>query len=651
MKISYNWLQEYFEEQLPSAAELEQIFMMHALEVDEVVEIEVGTGADKKKDWIIDLDVLPNRAHDCLGHRGVAKELATLLSLKLKKDELRSPSSKSLENPISKLLKVEVKDTEWCPRYTAALVRGVKVADSPQWLKDKLEALGQKSINNVVDITNYVMFGIGQPTHIFDISKLKNSNGVKIGVREANNEESIITLGGDQYKLDDSVAVITDANTDTPIAIAGIKGGEVAEVDAVTVDIVVESAKFHPIKTRRASAKIKLRTDAVQRFENETPIELALCGVVEVARLIVEVAGGEIEGFVDTNNTIPKNHKITISMMGLNNFLGSKITINEAEDIIKRFGWEYEVKEEELTVVPPFERLDVRIIEDVYEEIGRVYGFGNIIVEPLPENEPEKFINKEMAYAELVRGIMMAEGITETMTYTLCDKGDIKLASILSADKDYVRANLSRGISKALDKAVKDAPLLGEYDMIKVFEIGRVFTTNTEYTSVAVGLRALGKKNTEQRQNELLRHIQNILETALGVELADMVLSDGILEFNLTKTFVELPVPLKYPSLPIIAGGLRYKIMSQYPFVTRDIAVWVLEGTGETEIVGVIYKHGGELVQRVDKFDEFTKGGKVSLAFHIVFQSIEKTLTDDEVGEIMTKIEAELGNKSGLKVR
>ncbi len=644
MKVSYNWLQDYFAESLPSVSELEQVFMLQALEVDGIEEV--------NGDSVIDLDVLPNRAHDCLGHRGVAKELSVLLDRKMKKDELGGSTSKLTElSSRSTKLSVEVQDQEWCPRYTGALIKGVKVGESPKWLREKLEAIGQKSINNVVDITNYVMFDLGQPTHIFDADKLTDNSGIKIAVRKAKRGEEITVLGGDKYELDDSVAVITDANNDTPIAIAGIKGGEVAEVDEDTVNIVVESAKFHPTKTRKASAKIKLRTDAVQRFENEIPIELPAYGVLEVARLIQEVAGGEVEGFVDSWQGESQEHKVSITIAGLNNFLGSDITMEQAVDIINRFGWEHEVSGETLIVTPPFERLDVRIAEDLYEEIGRVYGFENIKGKMLPSPAPEKFINKEWAYSELVRKVMLEEGVTETMTYTLTDKGDIKLASILSADKDHIRSNLRVGLSDALERAVKNAPLLGEYNMVKIFEIGRVFPKGGEHTSMAIGVKALTKKKAEQREQEALEIVRKALEQELGAKLADVTINNGILEFNLSDTIANLPTPSEYPKLPLIGKGVKYTPISPFPFVTRDIAVWVPENAQENEITDVIYKYGGELVQRVDKFDEFKTDGRVSLAYHIVFQSQNKTLTDDEVGQVMQKIEGELNSKENFEVR
>ncbi len=661
MKVSYNWLQEYFEEALPSVSEIEQVFMMHAFEVDGVEEVEIGEGNQKKIDWIIDLDVLPNRAHDALGHRGIAKELSVLLDREMKKDELGSEASKTelLGHPVSNLLKAVDVDEEWCPRFTGALVTGVVVKESPDWLKEKLEVMGQKSINNVVDITNYVMFGIGQPAHVWDADKLKNENGdIEVGVRKAEDGEKITILGGEEFEIDESIGVVINAHTDEPIGLAGVKGGALAEVDESTVNIVVESSKWHPIMTRRASAKLKIRTDAVQRFENEVAIQQPILGTMEVARLIVEVAGGELEGYVDTNPEADKskNECVTIELAGLNAFLGSVITINEAEEILKRFGWEHSIDSESIMVIPPFERLDVNIPEDVYEEIGRVHGFGTIVGEPLPADAPPKFINKERVYSELVRKVMLSLDIVETMTYTLTDKGDIKLASILNNDKDHVRANLSDAIVNALDKAEKNAPLLGEYKTVKTFEIGRVFTQaekneDGEWTSVAVGVRALGKKKREQKQDDFLTEAKSALEAELGTELSDLVIRDGVLEFNLTKTFAELPIPDAYPELPLIDKDVVFSPMSSYPFMTRDIAMWAPEGVDEAVITGVIGKHGGELVVRIDKFDEFAKGGRVSLAFHIIFQSMEKTLTDDEVGDIMKKIETELGGMEGFEVR
>lgn len=642
MKISYNWLQSYFAEPLPSVEGLEQVFMMRAFEVDGVEKV--------GDDYVIDIDVLPNRAHDALGHRGVAKELSVLLGREMKKDELSGRTAK-LE-PVSQELSVALQDEEWCPRYTGALIKGVKVGESPAWLREKLEALGQKSINNVVDITNYVMFGIGQPTHIFDADKLTNNDGIKIGVRAARDGESVTILGGEEHELESSMAVITDAHTDSPIAIAGIKGGASAEVDESTVNIVVESAKFQPIKTRRASAALKLRTDAVQRFENEVAIQQPPFGAREVARLITELAGGTIEGYVDTNRAADdmKIPSVTVTLTEVNEYLGSCISSDEVADILRRFGWEHTIDGDTITATPPFERLDVRLREDIYEEIGRVHGFGSIEGEPLPGPAPQQFINKTYAYSEHVRKALSALGVTEVFGYTLCNKGEIKLASTLSADKDHIRDNLTDGMVGTLDRAQTDAPLLGQHEQVSAYEIGKVFTKELEYTSVAVGVRALSKKKQEQKQDDFIAQVQGALESALGASLAGVKQGAGILEFSLTETIKDLPTPERYPELPLIAQRVIYQAQSAYPFILRDIAVWVPEQIDEQVITDIIAAHGGTLVQRIDKFDEFTKDGRVSLAFRIVFQAMDRTLTDQELSVIMEQVEHELAAK-GCEVR
>ncbi len=642
MKVSYKWLQEYFDEELPSISELEELFMMHAFEVD-------GTEQLGNGDIIIDLDILPNRAHDALGHRGVAKELSTLLGKPMKKDELlRSRTPK-----LTTKLKIDIQDTEWCPRYTGAYIKGVKVGESPAWLKSKLESLGQKSINNVVDITNYVMFGLGQPTHIYDADKLTVEDGqVKIGVRKAKDGEKITLLGSKEYELDESIGVITDAVNDTPIAIAGIKGGAYAEVGENTVNIIVESAKFHPIKTRRASAGLKLRTDAVQRFENEVAIQQPIFGMLEVVRLITELAGGEVLGYADTNAGPFETHSVEVELSQLNAFLGSNITIKEAKDILDRFGWEYTTEHESIVATPPPERLDVRIKEDLYEEIGRVYGFNNIAGGSLPDPVPEKFINKPRAYSEIMRGELGKLGFTEMSTYTLVGSGEVELLSSLASDKNHVRKNLSGELTKALQLAEKNAPLMGKYNFIKIFEIGNVFTSEREYLSCAFFVRALSGKESKKDVAQIaeLKKAQQTLEDTLGTKLQGVSSTANMVEFNLTDTIEHLDTPQQYPQLPLIAEDITHTPAFSYPFVLRDIAVWVPIKTSPDSVSEVIIRKGSELLIRADLFDEFSKDNKISYAFHLVFQSQDKTLTDSEVNTIMQKIESEIQSK-GWEVR
>ena len=274
MKVSYNWLQEYFEEKLPNPGDLGDILTFHAFEIEEIEKV--------GDDYMIDVDVLPNRSSDCMSHRGIAREISTILDKKMKHDPLEG---ETLEVDESDKFKVEVKDNELCSRYAIAIIDGVKVGPSPEWLKKYLETLGQRSINNIVEATNYVMLNTGQPLLAFDAEKLKGGEHKKITVRSAKEGEKITTLAGDEYELDKSTLLITDGNSGLPIGIAGVKGGKIAEVDENTKDVVIESAHFNAVSVRKTSQKLKLWTDASTRFQNNPSQHLvgyALADVVEL---------------------------------------------------------------------------------------------------------------------------------------------------------------------------------------------------------------------------------------------------------------------------------------------------------------------------------------------------------------------------------
>ena len=279
MKFSYNWLQEYFKEKLPKPEKLAELLTMRSFEVERVERI--------SKDWIFNIDILPNRMPDASGHLGIARECAAILNLKLKakskKPQLSaeggSASGGKTKNSKDKFLEIKVEDSNLCPRYTARVVQNVKVGSSPKWLKERLELLGLNSINNVVDAANYIMLETGQPTHVFDADKINNSKlktqnsklqlkaqnfRKQIIIRMAKNGEKITTLDNKEYELNDSVLVIADSKD--PLAIAGIKGGKKAEVDSKTKNIVLESANFDASNIRITSQNLNLRTDASVRF-------------------------------------------------------------------------------------------------------------------------------------------------------------------------------------------------------------------------------------------------------------------------------------------------------------------------------------------------------------------------------------------------
>ena len=277
MKISYNWLQSFFSKKLPIPEKLADLLTMHSFETEIV--------GKENSDFILDIDVLPNRAHDCLSHNGIAREISVLLGYPFNLVDYGKKIKEDSKKLASQLVKVEVKDKELCPRYVARVIDDVKIGPSPRWIQEKLKACGLRPISNVVDITNYVMLETGQPLHAFDLNKLASG---KIIVRRAKKGEKIITLDDEKYDLDENILVIADQKN--PVCVAGIKGGRGPEIDAQTKRIVLEAANFNPQIVRQGSKQLKLETDASWRFEREIDSNLAEEAINMTAYLIQDIA-------------------------------------------------------------------------------------------------------------------------------------------------------------------------------------------------------------------------------------------------------------------------------------------------------------------------------------------------------------------------
>ncbi|MAZ67554.1 hypothetical protein CL652_02155 [bacterium] len=644
MKVSYEWLQTFFEEgALPNADDLAQTLIFHAYEVEGVEEV--------NGDQVIDVDVLPNRSSDSLSHRGIAREISTLLNIPLKGDPLRTHVELI---PTTDSVRVSLGSGS-CSRYVAAHITGVTVEPSPDWLRKRIEAIGQKPINNVVDATNYILFGLGQPTHVFDAQKFSGEKP-HVGTRLAKKGEEITLLGEEEaIKLAEKVTVITDEGSGAAVAVAGVKGGTLAEVDENTTDIIIEAAKFDPIQTRLSAQALKLRTDASTRFENDIPDEMTTFGAEAVAKLVLEIAGGELRGFVSSGEIQKKNKAVKVTSEEVSSLLGVSISSDDIEDVFTRLGFTYIRSGENFAVTAPFERRDIEIPEDLIEEIGRVFGYGKVPAQQLPELKDGANAYKKFAYAEKIRNALTNLGFTEVYLYSLRDKGEVALENSLASDKDHLRASLADGIIESLDKNEKQMPLLGLYDAVRIFEIGNVFTRDGEETRVCIGVRVAGTKKREERTGEQLDAALLSLKKTLGLMTGTFdhkfSASQGYLEFSLDALLDTLADIENYDTFPLAQDGTSYSPSSQYPFVLRDIAVWMPEGTGAHELSEIIRKHAGDLLKRIDLFDDFEKDGRVSYAFHLVFQSMDTTLTDSQVGEIMSAIEMEISGKERWEIR
>src|SRR3989338_8343613 len=418
MKISRNWLQTFFTAPLPDAQTLADALTFHAFEIESV------------ENEILDVKVTPNRGHDCLSHRGIAKELSAILNIPMKGDPLREPMSgftKSRHGEVSI-------DTPLCARYIAGYIKGVKVGASPDWLRKNLESIGQKSINNIVDAANFVMFNIGQPLHAFDAGKIgKRQEAIgksefRIQVRDAKKGEKMLALDAKEYVLSESMLVIADGNADAVIGIAGVKGGKVAEVNEATTDIIIESANFDGASVRKTAQQLKLRTDASQRFEQALSPELAAYGMRAVTDLIMKIAGGELVGFADEYPKPQTAKQVSVSVSQVNRILGTSLTDKEITDAFTRLGLPHKCSEASphciFKVEVPFERQDISIPEDLAEEAARIIGYENI-----PETEQTAFpsaveINRNFYTAERVRENLTSLGYSEVYTSVFRNTGE-----------------------------------------------------------------------------------------------------------------------------------------------------------------------------------------------------------------------------------
>lgn len=578
MKYSYNWLQKHIEETLPATEVLKERIIFGAFEVEDVEE--------KNGDSIFDIKVLPDRAGDCLSHYGMAREIAGLLKLTLKTNDSGVLPDTALALP------VEIK-SDLCRRYIAIQIDGVKVGPSPAWLKDALEAVGQRSINNIVDATNFVLLDTGQPTHAFDTSKIDGG----ITVRLANENESIITLSEETKNLKSDMLVIADYVG--AVAIAGVKGGKTAEVDDKTTSVILEIANFDPSSVRKTARALGLPTDAVKRFENNLSPEVAENAAAQLVTLVLEVAGGEMKGVKDIYPNPQAVRTLSWRVADIARLLGSSVTEQTIKDVFDVYHYMYSVTDGVFNLEIPFWRADIIGAHDIAEEVGRVIGYDSIAPEPLPfvpvteHNETFEKINKVKAY-------LISQGFSEVMNYTFRKKGDVYV-SYGAKDKSALRTNLSDGLKESYEQNRLNAPLLG-MKTVKQFEIGTVFSVTAEMMHVAT-------------------------------------MDNGtIQELTLDEWYAQHEADLKDIVVRVQpTSSTPFKLWSAYPYMVRDIAVWVADDAGKETLATIAKEFSDKYcVQPAYIFDQFTKDGRESIGYRFIFQSFEKTLTEGEVNEWFT---------------
>ncbi len=626
MKISYNWLKWYIPE-VPPSEEMWNIFTFHLCEVESVEKLPDG-------DTIFDINILPNRAHDLLSHQGIARELASLLNI-----QYVDPTPK-YKVPESKPTNLQIKvESGKCRRYTARIVRNVKVGPSPEWVVKHLESIGQRSINNMVDAANIVMYDCGQPIHVFDLDKVSGA----LVIRLAKEGEDITTLDGKLVKLKTTDLVIADEKN--VLAIAGVKGGKIAEVDENTKNIIIEIGNFDPTSVRKTGRGAGIFTDALKRFENDLSPELCDFGMLEMSALVADIGnpeqgeGLEFQEIIDYYPHKSEQRKLSFRVSKVSKILGLEISKEQVEDILKRYNFTYTNSGDSFEIDVPTMRLDLEIEEDIAEEIGRVLGYDKVIP-TIPKINFEPKVNDTYAKIQKAREYLLSQGYNEVMTYSFANKGEVEVLASAS-DKKFLRTNLSDGLKESLKLNKVNAPILG-LEEVKVFEIGNIFVKDKEETHVAFG----NKKEVKEMSLD-----QFCKEFSID-SFATEQLSSGEHGYFSAEKFLVLEPSLSQVSPKETVRPQKFTMWSLFPFIARDVALWVPKGVESSEVEKVIKENINELVVKgPDLFDSFSKDDKTSYAFRLIFQSYERTLTDGEVNDVMDKITAKLKENPDWQVR
>jgi phenylalanyl-tRNA synthetase beta chain len=633
-------------------------------------------------DAIFEVEVTPNRP-DCLGHLGLARELAAALGRSLGRDFMPLFTG-GMEPRGTELIRVSIEEPDLCSRYIGAVISDVDVRPSPRWMQRRLRAAGVRPINNVVDVTNYVLLEYGQPLHAFDLTRIA---GAQIRVRRAAEGEELLCLDGERRRLDPGILVIADA--EKPVAIAGIIGGEESAVGEGTTEVLLEAACFNGVSIRSTSRALRLRTEASARFEKGISPELALAGARRAAGLLAEVAGGKVHlDWVDEYPRPQQPVRITFRPERIDALLGTHVPLEEIESILQRLEFQVRAHEDGTwDALPPVYRLDVTIPEDLVEEVGRIHGYDRIQatlpgrprtswlpVTPSRERrlDAARHELRGAGYTEVVGAALVPMRTLERMR--LADRA-MRVVNPISDEQDVLRTSL-------LVTMLQVAELNHHRSRIgvSIFESGRVYLRRPDQPDgqpeepPRLGILRMTGADPEEGRRAFL-HVKGAFERAASAlalhevgydrTTANLYHPGRTAELRIdgrpAGVIGELhPAVLRHFDLPgravalevdvetLLGGGRdrRYEPLPRFPAVDRDLAVVVDDDVPAAELTATIRDAGGDLLESARAFDEY-HGPQIgphrkSVAFALTFRSPERTLTDREVDQRLDQIRATL---------
>ena len=645
-------------------------------------------------DTIIDTDVTPNRG-DMLSIYGNVNDIAAFYGLKshFKEVAIKEEGAEKTAD----LLQAEIADTKIAPTYKLRVIKGVKIAESPLWLQIRLWNSGIRPVNNVVDVTNYILLKYGQPLHSYDYDQLSGNN---FGVRHANEGEKFVTLDEDEQTLKaDDIVVTVD---DQPVALAGTMGGEGTAVSDDTTTVALEAAIFDPVMVRKQARRLDLHSESSMRFErgiNPATVEIALN---EAAEMIKELAGGTITaGIVTGSEALAVDTPIKLSLAKINHVLGTSLTMEQVTDIFDRLAFAYTVDDDDqLTVIAPARRWDISLAADLYEEIARIYGYDN-----LPSTLPTMTRNRggltpRQRFIRASRHDLEGMGLTQAISYSLTTVEKAKQFQIkplaepmkldfpMSSDHVATRMNIVSGLLNDIAYNVAR-----NVDNVALYEEGRVFLpmgderpVEQEHLAAAVTGQMVANSWNKKDQPADFFQLKGIVERYLknmGIagkityvptsdrqemhpgRTADIMVDDQLVGFIgqvHPQTAKEYKIPETYVfelNLELLLAAPKieneYTPISKYPSITRDIALLVDDDVENATIVEAIKQKSGAYLKDIHLFDVYAgshlPAGKKSLAYTLTYQDDKGTLTEDQVNTAFDKVTAYLQDKVDAEIR
>ena len=695
MKVVYNWLKEFVEVKA-SPEDLRARLSLVGIAVDSIDETVAGP--------VLDAEITANRP-DCLGHLGIAREVAAIYRVPLKP---LHPNLKEITEKAAGATRVKIEAPELCGRFTARVIRGVKVQPSTDWLRQRLEAIGEKSINNVVDVTNYVMFELGHPLHAFDFDKLAEHQLV---VRRAQPGEKIKTLDGGEHKLTKDMCVIADAQR--AVSIGGIMGGANSEISLSTKDILIECAWFDPISIRRSAKALGLRTEASYRFERGADPEMTELASRRAAELIQQVAGGEIlAGAVDIYPHREPEKKIELSRKELLRVMGADVPDRDIEQILSALGF-HPVRVDsnrgsDGSIAAVWEcravswRQDVTRSIDLIEEVARHYGYDKFP----PRLPPAKIAAHRLPHAEAQDRLcerIVALGYQEIVEIPIVDtkrdelfrSGGLEPALIgnpLAEDAAVMRSSGTVSMLRAIEWNLNH----GQRNL-RLFEIGKTYELRNgepvETPVLTLGITGSAREKTiyEGARDFEFADLKGDLDTIGGLaggftwesggpqwlsgaraarlhlthktgqrefigtagQIAKRIADE--FKFRQNVLVAELKLESLLTGLENAAAALRFKPLPRFPAVERDFSVVLADGVQFAQVEDAIRSLGIPELQSIEALDLFRGGqvpaGKYSLMIRVTLQSAEATFTDAQLNDFSSRIVEALQQKLGATLR